>query len=258
MLLIVMISAKTIHTFLPSLMPLRLLKNAASRNNASKLYEKDPGSSSFDSDFAEAMSKPLPDWYLEDKAKKEQLLQELQENRNRIMLEFKAKYELSEEEKAKELKEKWDRIDANLAKSDSDPWYYKMIGVKKSKDKATMTKEKWESIWAESDKDKDPDNLFPGFFEVFPELLLKWPKWTRNKDGKTRRCRTDSDCPIPQSCCQHPIFAGENFCCTGWGRRKMVPQYCPQEIIAQQGPRGGTDARDPPDKSKQKRSWQQE
>jgi hypothetical protein len=72
---------------------------------------------------------------------------------------------------------------------------------------------------------------FPGFFEVFPELRMKWPKWSRDKRGNAIPCASDTDCPFPQTCCDHPIIPRERkYCCTGWGQRQLIPAYVRQEI----------------------------
>jgi hypothetical protein len=68
-------------------------------------------------------------------------------------------------------------------------------------------------------------------FQVFPELQLKWPKWSKNKDGKIKKCVVDTDCPFPQACCPHPILPGDKFCCTGFGQRLLIPKSVTQEII---------------------------
>ena len=68
--------------------------------------------------------------------------------------------------------------------------------------------------------------VLPGFYEVFPEMKFKWPKWLKDKNGKRKPCKTDNDCPFPTTCCSHPILFGEDkFCCSGWGRRELVPSY---------------------------------
>lgn len=73
--------------------------------------------------------------------------------------------------------------------------------------------------------------LLPGFFETFPELRMKWPKWSRDKKGNTIPCATDTDCPFPQTCCDHPIIPRDRkFCCSGWGHRQMIPAYVHQQI----------------------------
>lgn len=86
--------------------------------------------SSFDTDFAEAMSKPLPDWYKEQKEEERKLLLELKENRERIIREFKAKYEVSEEDKIKQRDAKWAEMEARAARRIVLPWYKKAFGVK--------------------------------------------------------------------------------------------------------------------------------
>ena len=66
----------------------------------------------------------------------------------------------------------------------------------------------------------------PGFFEVFPELKPKWPKWLKNKHGHRKPCKTDRECPFPSACCIHPnFFNEEKHCCSGWGRPLLIPAY---------------------------------
>jgi hypothetical protein len=78
-------------------------------------------------------------------------------------------------------------------------------------------------------KEEKKNVRFPGFFEIFPEL--KWPKWSRDKRGNAIPCGHDTDCPFPQTCCDHPIIPRERkYCCTGWGRRQLIPAYVRQEI----------------------------
>jgi len=93
----------------------------------------------------------------------------------------------------------------------------------------SLVGEKW--VVQEKRLQKKLKIRFPGFFEIFPELRIKWPKWSRDKRGYTIPCATDTDCPFPQTCCNDPIIPGERkFCCTGWGRRQMIPAYVRQEI----------------------------
>lgn len=61
--------------------------------------------------------------------------------------------------------------------------------------------------------------------KVFPELIFKWPKWSKDKDGKVKKCKTDQDCLMPQACCPHPILPGDKFCCTGFNDREMIAKY---------------------------------
>lgn len=200
--------------------------------------------SSFDNDFAEAMSKPLPDWYKEQKEEERKLMIELRENRERIMREFRAKYEITEEEKIKQRDAKWLEMAARAARRKELPWYKKAFGAKLIVDEdtgeyeseeRTESREKWSKFWEEEEKDTG-FNL-PGFFEVFPELQLKWPKWSKSKDGKVKKCVVDTDCPFPQACCPHPILPGDKFCCTGFGQRLLIPKYVGQEAYADNGPR---------------------
>jgi hypothetical protein len=66
----------------------------------------------------------------------------------------------------------------------------------------------------------------PGFYEAFPELKPTWPKWLKDKRGKRKPCKRDNDCPFPTTCCIHPIlFMEDQFCCSGWGARALVPSY---------------------------------
>lgn len=93
----------------------------------------------------------------------------------------------------------------------------------------SLVEEKW--IVEEKRVQKKPKILFPGFFEIFPELRIRWPKWSRDKRGNVIPCATDTDCLFPQTCCNDPIIPGEQkFCCTGWGNRQMIPAYVRQEI----------------------------
>ena len=44
------------------------------------------------------------------------------------------------------------------------------------------------------------------------------------------------------ACCPHPILPHKRFCCTGTGQRILVPQYCPQELMSDDMPRGEREA----------------
>mmetsp|Transcript_8020 Transcript_8020/g.13336 ORF Transcript_8020/g.13336 Transcript_8020/m.13336 type:complete len:288 (+) Transcript_8020:112-975(+) len=198
----------------------------------------------FDSDFANMMSKPLPQWFIESEKKRERLQKEVQKNRERIIREFRAKYEVSAEEKEEERLAKLAAIEAKLAaRKKKQPeqkgnWFSKAIGVGnknreieaelEEEEVSMSTKEKWEQFW--KDEEEQTGFYLPGFFEVFPELKMKWPTWGRRKDGSAIECESDQDCPFPQACCPHPIIPGQRFCCTGFGRRIMVPAYARQEI----------------------------
>ena len=52
---------------------------------------------SFDEDFANAMSKPLPDWYAEQQEAREQYEKELEEYRQKIATEFRRKFDDSKD-----------------------------------------------------------------------------------------------------------------------------------------------------------------
>ena len=198
---------------------------------------------SFDTDFADAMSKPIPEWYKESQAQREKLMKEVQKNRERILLEFKAKYEVSEEDKKKEQEAKLEKIRGRMRKQkkselfiekvmgslQTDSLTKEQIELLNKEEEDTTTKERWEKFWEEEEKTTGFKNL-PGFFEVFPELRFRWPTWSRRKDGSAIPCFTDTDCPFPQACCDHPIIPGDKFCCTGWGQRIMTPAYARQLI----------------------------
>jgi hypothetical protein len=202
---------------------------STSNNN----FQEPEKSSAFDSDFAEAISKPLPQWYRDAKAEKEALLKEVEKNRERIVKEFKLKYEISEEQKRLEREKKWARIQqrAEETKRRKSNWLSKATNLFSNADKTdeediSMAKQNWEKFWEE--EEKQTGFYLPGIFEVFPELQFKWPNWARRKDGTAIDCESDEDCPIPQACCAHPIIPGQQFCCTGWGKRVMVPAYAVQ------------------------------
>lgn len=202
------------------------------------------GKKSFDSDFAEAISKPLPKWYKDSLVEREKLMEEIKNNRERIIQEFKSKYiDISEEEKIAEKRKRDMNYKKRLEKRksvSSGNWLSKVTQLGKKKDVLfsvdedldedvdISTKEKWDLFW--KDEEEQTGFNLPGFFEVFPELKFKWPQWARKNDGSVTRCETDTDCPVPAICCVHPILPGEKFCCTGWGRRIMVPAYALQEI----------------------------
>jgi hypothetical protein len=146
---------------------------SASLNPSLGNGDPDDKVSSFDNDFAEAMSKPLPDWYRDQKEEERKLLIELTENRERIMREFRAKYEISEEDKKKEADAKWIEMAARAARRKELPWYKKAFGPKLvimedtgevESAERKESREKWSKFWEEEEKDTG-FNL-PGFFEV--------------------------------------------------------------------------------------------
>jgi len=171
----------------------------------------------FDEDFANAISKPLPDWYQEELKEREIYQRELEEYRAKIAEEFKKKFD------KKECAVLYDE-NGNIVNSDGSN-VYKGIPNTKSED---LIKSRFEK--EELDEEKATGFYLPGFFEVFPELKFKWPIWARKKDGGAIECETDRDCRFPQACCNHPIIPGKKFCCTGLGQRIMEPAYVGQEI----------------------------
>ena len=205
-------------------------------NNNSILSSSSSSSSSggsFDSEFADMMSKPLPSWFEEELKEKEKFNNDLERNREKVKKEFAAKYEITEEEKLKALEAKWKVI----AKNDQN---WEAAGKKGDTSKYDReTKKQWRKFWKQ--EEEDTGFYLPGFFEVFPELRFLWPTWAKNRRGQVLPCQTDEDCEFPQACCPHPILPGEKFCCTGTGQRILVPQYCPQEIMADNSPRDGSD-----------------
>ena len=205
---------------------------------ATTLGDDESSKSSFDLDFAEAMSKPLPEWFKEQKKEQELLLKEIEDNRDRILKEFKAKYEITEEEKIAMRDKKWSELDARAARRREVPWYKKALTIGQKVVPKTennvegevddvSTKEKWQKFW--DDERTDTGFYLPGFFEVFPELKLKWPKWSKNRNGKVTKCKYNDDCPFPEACCPHPFLPGDKFCCTGFGNRMLIPKYQGQE-----------------------------
>jgi len=215
----------------------------------------------FDADFAESISKPLPQWFIDSNLEREKLMKEIIKNRERIINEFKLKYELSEIEKQKEKDEKLQRIKLRLqeklkkSKISKMNWIQQitnmlkyqmndvtdsMLGavdddalIKQTRaeieaEEILSTKENWENFW--ENEQKETGFYLPNFFDVFPELKLKWPTSPKRRDGSAIACESDQDCPFPQACCPHPILPGQNFCCTGFGNRIMVPAYARQQI----------------------------
>jgi len=189
------------------------------------------------------MSKPLPEWYKQQREAKEALERDELENRERILQEFRAKYDIPADMKMNELAEKKRKIEERMKaqprkKKESSNWMMGFKGNSKESETKTSeeetTREVWEKFW---DEEEETTGFYlPGFFEVFPELKLKWPIWAR-KQGRAIKCKTDQDCQFPQACCPHPILPGEKFCCTGFGQRIMVPSYQTMEIS--RGPPGG-------------------
>jgi hypothetical protein len=188
------------------------------------------------------MSKPLPVWYEEGKAERERLVKVAQDNRDRIMQEFRAKYEVTPEDKERERIMRNAALDARmkgkkvekgnvfsrfLSKASKGSTSLKSsveVDVEEEDDLDDLTTtERWERFLSEEEKTTGFD--LPGFFEVFPELKFKWPKWARRKDGSALKCTTDRDCPVPLACCSHPIIPGDSFCCSGFGNRIMSPAY---------------------------------
>ena len=155
----------------------------------------------FDIDFAEDMSRQLPQQYLEQQIIRERENEKIKLQQEKTINDFKMKYDLTLEDKK-----------TNQAKLEKT-WLQKAFAFISGA----------------------RDNL-PGFFEVFPELKLKWPIWSKNKSGGMIKCEVDEDCQFPQACCQNPFLLGEKFCCTGLGQRAMVPAYQGQEVLAKRHP----------------------
>ena len=141
----------------------------------------DTKTTEFDSEFAEDMSRQLPEWYTEP--------QLLQEQELKVFI---------------------------LQKEDTTtPLHISNVG---------------------DEEQKKSGFYLPHLFEVFPELKLKWPIWSKNKSGGMINCEVDEDCQFPQACCDNPFFIGEKFCCTGLGQRVMVPAYQGQEVLEKKLP----------------------
>lgn len=182
----------------------------------------------FDSDFADSMSKPLPKWFQEQKEEQDKLMEEIEKNRERIMKEFKQKYEIVDEQ------QKINEYETNLAnKLNRKPSWLSFFGgeakVELDENNDKSTKQKWKEFLIE--EQKSTGLIFPNLLDVFPELkMFKWPIWAKSKSGNIIQCETDQDCQFPQACCPHPILPGDKFCCTGFGRRAMVPAYATRAI----------------------------
>lgn len=166
--------------------------------------------SSFDADFAESMSKPLPEWFLEQEALRKKQLIEMEEKSKKMLEEFRAKYIISELEKVQAISKV--REDKKMKMKQQLQKKGESVKDEDIDDELT-TQEKWDIFFKE--EEESTGFRLPGFFEVFPELKLKWPIWAK-KNGKAIKCETDSDCQFPQACCSHPILPGDKFCCTGW------------------------------------------
>jgi len=218
------------------------LDNANDDDMTDKIPLIATSNSKFDSDFAESISKPLPEWYKEQQKQQEIIQKEFEENRIRIMNEFRAKYEINEETKIEEIKKKWEIIDQSNKrrklrnKTNSLQSIWNKVSGNKANDimnddtNNIMTQQEWEQFLEE--EESSTGFYLPGFFEVFPELKLKWPKWAKRRDGSAISCETDQDCQFPQACCPHPIIPGDKFCCSGLGLRIMVPAYQRREITS--------------------------
>lgn len=199
---------------------------------------------SFDSDFAEAISKPLPQWYKEAKLERESLKREIEKNREKILKEFRDTYEVTQDKQQLEREKKWAMIQKRLEekKLQKNSWLGKVQNLFRKEDSTnsdmddeeTVSEENWEQFLAE--EEKQTGLVLPNFFDVFPELQFRWPKWAKRKDGSVIECDTDNDCPVPLSCCAHPIIPGPKFCCSGWGQRMLVKSYIPLEVTADYEP----------------------
>lgn len=195
-------------------------------------------SNSFDIDFAEMMSKPLPEWYKEELVEKANHEKELEAKRLKMIEEFNIRNQQAEIERIEKNKRRESRRKANNKKQVSS-WFLSAAAENKIEEDDgdeyldLSTKEKWDQFLEE--EKKNTGFYFPGFFEVFPELKFKWPIWAKKKDGGAIKCKTDKDCRFPQACCSHPFIPGDKFCCTGWTQRVMVPAY-QRQVIAQSQP----------------------
>jgi hypothetical protein len=184
----------------------------------------------FDADFADMFSKPIPTWF-DKKSQEEDNSKKVLKTREEILAEFRTKFEAIEAERKRKLEEKWAQIQKRMEekKRNKGGLFGQAASLFKSKDdkedeimkSVPKTLEEMER-YLESEESQQNFAL-PGFFEVFPEL--QWPKWARRRDGSAIECDTDSDCPLPLTCCNHPILPGPKFCCSGWGQRMLVKAY---------------------------------
>jgi len=129
----------------------------------------------FDVDFAGAMTRPLPEWYAEEKARKENYLKEITDNRERILQEFRDKYEITEDQKLLNRDARWEEIERRKKSKkggQTSGLFQKAVSTSTAgEEEEESTKEKWEKFWIE-EEESTGFNL-PGFFEVFPELKMQ-------------------------------------------------------------------------------------
>lgn len=230
-------------SYIPHLSQTQRRKNSLLSCIRSSILPVDSSNTDDNNDFVNSISKPLPKWFLEQKEIENKILEGYKENRERILKEFKEKYDISEEEKILKRDVLFAEMETRMVKSKEIPWFKRALGLTKQdlnsespeeKDASQErldTKEKWKKL--QSEKDEKVSTTFPSFFDLFPELRLKWPIWTKDKNGRVKKCRIDSDCLFPAACCAHPFLEGDNFCCTNWNKRTLEKQYIAQEISVQ-------------------------
>jgi hypothetical protein len=106
-------------------------------------------------------------------------------NRERIIAEFKAKYEINEKQKS-ELREADDRyIEARALKRKEGSWFKRALGLEVNEmddyiesgtsEERQKSREKW--LKFREEEESATEFRLPGFFEVFPELIFRWPVW---------------------------------------------------------------------------------
>jgi len=191
--------------------------------------------SPFDSDFADMFSKPVPTWF-DKKTQDEDNSKNIKKTREEMLKDLRAKFEAVEIERKQKLEEKWAQIQKRMEakKREKNGWLSQVASLFESdEDKQEEAMKNIPQTLEEMERyleteEAQQDFSLPGFFEVFPEL--RWPKWARRKDGSTIECDSDSDCPVPLACCNHPVIPGPKFCCSGWGQRMMVKAYAYQLI----------------------------
>ena len=179
----------------------------------------------------------MPEWYKEQLLEQEEDIKEEEDERQRALQLFRDKYEIDEVTKQQIIQNEIDSKSGSKnsnANSSSIEWLLNLFSAPKSTSQSIRKEvnvgqlpngqESWKDFW---DKErKDTGFYLPSLLETFPELMMfKWPVWSKRKNGSVIKCKTDADCQFPQACCPHPILPGEKFCCTGFGRRVMVPAY---------------------------------
>jgi hypothetical protein len=132
-----------------------------------------------------ALMNTVPQWYKDEQEDESKQMIEQRINRERIIAEFKAKYLINEQQKM-ELREADDReMEAVAARRKEGSWFKRALGLKGNEmddyieSGTTEERQKSREKWLKFRKEEKSASEFrlPGFFEVFPELVFRWPIW---------------------------------------------------------------------------------